>query len=406
MLGSRAVGVVTLKAGHVQPVWAGHPWVFAQAIERVEGAVEPGDEVEVRDARGNALGRGLYSPTSAIPVRLYTRDREQPLDRELIGRRITAAVERRGSLGLLSAHTNAVRLVHGEGDELPGLIVDQLGPVLSLQVGTIGMQRRLDLVLDALQALEPEAIVDRSSERTARLEGFLPPRAGASRDVLRGRADLSAFEFRELGIEYRIPFALGQKTGYYLDQRPLRARIEQLARGRSVLDTYCYVGSCALAAARGGAAAVRAVDTSKLAIEVAAECAARNGLTGKIEYLCGDARRTLADAASNGGYDLVICDPPKLAPTRAARRRAGDAMRKLAAQGTMATARGGLLVLSSCSAAIGLAELGRSLALGARDAGAQATVLERVFQGADHPVPAAFPEGLYLTTLIAQIERC
>jgi 23S rRNA (cytosine1962-C5)-methyltransferase len=293
-----------------------------------------------------------------------------------------------------------VRLVHGEGDELPGLIVDQLGDVLSLQLGTIGMKRRLEQVLTALRTLNPRAIVDRTSERSAKMEGF-----SADRGVLEGADDVSAFEFRERGLEFRIPFELGQKTGYYLDQRPLRARIEALAAGRRVLDTFCYVGSCAFAAARGGASEVRGVDSSKLAIEVGAECAARNGLAERVQLVEGDAQAALRAAADQGGYDLVVCDPPKLAPNRGARRRAVDVMRKLAAAGCRATTNSGLFVLCSCSAAIGLSELTRALALGARDAGARAIVLERVFQGADHPVPAPFPEGLYLTSLVARIER-
>jgi len=171
-----------------------------------------------------------------------------------------------------------------------------------------------------------------------------------------------------------------------------------------VLDAFSYVGAIALAAARGGATSVEAVDNSALAIEVGAECAALNGLAERVRFERGDAHEILGHTGRKGGLDLVICDPPKLAPSRAARGRALDAMRRLAGAGVRATTPGGLFVLCSCSAAIGFAELTRALALGARDVGARATVLERYTQGADHPVPAAFPEGLYLTSLIAQIE--
>lgn len=393
------MSVVFLKAGHVQPVWAGHPWVFAQAIERIEGTPQPGDDVTVQDARGNALGRGLYSPGSAIPVRLFTRDCSEAVDDALFTRRIERALERRRMLGLPSAETNAVRLVHGEGDDLPGLIVDLLGNVLSVQVGTVGVHRRLDAILDALSPVGASAIVDRTSDRTAKTEGF-SPRGG----ILRGDPNVAAFQFQERALEFQIPFELGQKTGFYVDQRPLRARIEELAKGRSVLDAYSYVGACALAAARGGASRVKAVDSSGLAMEVGAECARRNGLHERIQFEQGDARVALQDAAREGKFDLVICDPPKLAPNRGARRRAVDLMRKLSAHGVRATEPGGLFVLCSCSAAIGLEEMTRALALGGRDAGMRATVLERHSQGADHPVPAAFPEGLYLASVIAQIE--
>ncbi|HLV67779.1 MAG TPA: class I SAM-dependent rRNA methyltransferase [Polyangiaceae bacterium] len=392
------LGSITLKAGHVQPVWAGHPWVFAQAIERIEGGVGPGDEVLVRDGRGNTLGRGLYSPGSAIPVRLYTRNPNRPIDARLFEERLQAAIARRRVLGLPSEQTTGFRLVHAEGDALPGLIVDRLGDVLAVQLGTIGMKRREGVLLDLLtRLLAPRAIVDRTPARAAESEGF---RAGTG--VVRG-SEVEAFLFRERGLEFRVPLELGQKTGFYFDQRPLRERVEALASGRRVLDAYCYVGSIALAAARGGATSVEAVDSSALALEAAAESATLNGLSGRLQLERGDAPEALAHAGRKGGLELVIVDPPKLAPTRAARQRALESMRRLAGLGCRATRPGGLLVISSCSAALGLFDLTRVVALGARDVGATAVVLERIFQGPDHPVPAAFPEGLYLSSLVVEI---
>ena len=172
-----------------------------------------------------------------------------------------------------------------------------------------------------------------------------------------------------------------------------------------MLDTYAFVGTFALGAARAGATEVLAVDQSALALTVAADAAILNGLEGKVRFECEDSVVALDRAGKQGGYDLVICDPPKLAPTRAARARALGMMRKLAGQAARATRPGGLLVLCSCSAAIGLPELTRALSLGSTDVGLRAIVLERFFQGADHPVPAAFPEGLYLTSLIAEIGK-
>ncbi|HEX7453780.1 MAG TPA: PUA domain-containing protein, partial [Polyangiaceae bacterium] len=144
------MGSVVIKAGHVQPVWAGHPWVFAQAIQRIEGGAAPGDEMLVLDGRGNTLGRGLYSPNSAIPVRLFTRDATTPIDGALFAARIERAIERRRELGLPSSATNAVRLVHAEGDDLPGLVIDQLGDVVAVQMGTIGLKRREGVILDLI----------------------------------------------------------------------------------------------------------------------------------------------------------------------------------------------------------------------------------------------------------------
>lgn len=353
----------------------------------------------MQDERGNVLGRGLYSPGSAILVRLYTRERNTKLDAAFFARRIEAAIARRSALGLPSDATNAYRVIHAEGDDLPGLVVDRYGDVTVVQFGTIGIKRREAVLLDAIgHALSPRAIVDRTSERAAKHEGFEP-----GHGVVRGDTSVNELRFVERGLRYRIPFELGQKTGFYVDQRSLRQRVEELSNGRSVLDTFSYVGAIALAAARGGAKEVHAIDASALALEVAAECAEENQLSGRVRFERADAHDALAAAGRHGGYDLVICDPPKLAPTRAAKKRALGSMRRLAAAGARATRPGGLLVLCSCSAAIGVDELTRAAALGGRDVGVRPIVLERHYQGPDHPVPAAFPEGLYLSSLILEI---
>jgi len=393
---------VSLKAGHVQPVWAGHPWVFAQAVARVEGEAAAGDEVLVCDAKGLPMGRGLYSPKSAIAVRLYTRDANEAVDATLFERLIRLATARRAALNLPShetaLETTGLRLVHAEGDGLPGLIVDRFGDVLAIQWGTLGLKQRESALLDVLErVLEPRAIVDRTSARSAEQEGFASLPRMSRGDPPR------AFEFQERGLRFRIPLSLGQKTGFYFDQRPLRARVEALSQGRRVLDAYCYVGSVALSAARGGASEVIAVDTSAPALAVAAELAAAHGFAERIRFVQGDALAELR--AASDAFDLVVCDPPKLAPARSARGKALDAMRRIAGAAASACRDGGVLVLSSCSAAIGAPELARALALGARDVGRQALVLERLFQGPDHPVPAAFPEGLYLSSIIVELRR-
>lgn len=388
---------ITLKPGHIQPVWAGHPWVFAQAVAKIDGAPEPGDEVVVCDTKGDALGRGLYSPRSAIQVRLFTRDPERALDAAFFERRVRRALERRRAQQLPCADTTGFRAVHAEGDGLPGLVVDVFGDALAVQWGTVGLARRADLLLDVLErVLSPRAIVERTSLDIARREGFSP-----GSGVLRGDTSTPSLRFLERGLTYEVPLSLAQKTGFYFDQRPLRARVEALSPGRRVLDTYCFVGSIALAAARGGAATVVGVDSSGPALEVAAHIARCNALEQQVRYVEADALAELERAAR--GFDLVVCDPPKLAPNRSAASKAAGRMRRLSAAASRALSDGGLLVLSSCSAALGHAELARALALGARDAGREAIILERLFQGADHPVPAAFPEGLYLSSIIAMV---
>jgi len=375
--------------------------VYAQAIDRVEGGATKGDEVRVVDPRGNFLGRGFYSPGSAIPVRILVRDEDTPIDTALFRTRFERALAARAAFGLgTSPDTTGYRVVHAEGDGVPGLVVDRLGDVLAIQLLTIGMKDREAIILEALgQVFHPKAILDRTPAGAAKMEGFT---IDENRGALRGDAP-KELSFTERGLSWSIPSDLGQKTGYYFDQRDLRSRVETLAKGKRVLDAYSYVGSFGLGAARGGASEVVCVDESALAIEVGAEHARKNGVDGVVKFQRGDARRVMQDA--HASFDLTIVDPPRLAPTRSAKEQALVMYSKLAELGCKATKPGGLLVVCSCSAAVDLFALTRALATGAVRANVHAVVVERSFQGIDHPVPAAFTEGLYLKALIARIEK-
>ncbi|MFI5301525.1 MAG: class I SAM-dependent rRNA methyltransferase [Polyangiales bacterium] len=407
---SRSIASVHLRKGHVQPIWAGHPWVYAQAIDRVEvpgGGATPGvgDEVRVVDPQGNALGRGFWSPRRAIPVRLLVRDETTSLDdAQWLVDRIEAARRRRRSVGLPSAETTGYRLLHAEGDDAPGLVMDHFGAgkegrggVVVVQVGTAGLYARAERIIEALNAtVAPDAILDRTSESSARGEGFeIDARFGDP-------ARVEALRFSERGLRFSIPRDVGQKTGFYFDQRDLRARIESVARDRRVLDAYSYVGPIAMAAARGGAKSVLAVDDSLRALEVGDACAKDNALT--IEFRRGDVRKELPKLAAEGQrFDLVVLDPPKLAPTRGDRDGAAHYTSKLVEAACAVTEASGLMVICSCSTALGAGVIPRSHAIGARRAGRRAPILDRLGQGADHPVPAAFPEGIYLSTILAEI---
>lgn len=390
---------VRVKAGHVQPIAAGHPWVFAQAVERIEGGATPGDEVRVVDPRGALLGRGFYSPTSAIPVRILVRDDKTRIDGLFFHARLARAVAARAAVALPSTDTTGYRLVHAEGDGLPGLVVDRLGDALSVQLLTFGMKSREGTVLQALHdLLAPSVVLDRTPANVARAEGF-----ATGPLVLRGDA-IEELAFRERGFSYRVPLELGQKTGFYFDQRPLRAVVEELSRGQRVIDAFSYVGPFALAAARGGAVEVLAVDQSALAVEVGARVAQENGVGGRIQWAKQDAASALRAAAERGGVDLALVDPPRLAPTRGARTGALVAYTKIAEHACRAVVPGGTVVLSSCSAAVDLASLTRVLSTAAQRVGRQATVTHRSFQGPDHPVLAAHSEGLYLKSVVARID--
>jgi 23S rRNA (cytosine1962-C5)-methyltransferase len=386
---------VQLRAGHVQPIWAGHPWVYAQAIEKIEGNVAAGDEVEVFDPRGQSLGVGFYTPGSAIPVRILSRQK-RPLDLDFFVERLKEAKSLREALGLAASDTDGYRAVHAEGDRLPGLIVDVFGEAIAMQLLTIGMFNRRALILEALQMVyAPKTILDRTPPNAALLESFTPIHGVAWGEPI------DALRFRERGFQYEIPVELGQKTGFYFDQRPLRARIEALAAGRDVLDAYGFVGPIALHAARGVANTVRVVENNPLAVEVGKKLAETNGYDRVVRYEKGDAKAVLAE--SKGRYDLVIVDPPRLAPTKKKLRSALDGYTQIAALALGATKPGGLTVVCSCSAAVDLTSLSRAVATGAAQANVDAVMLERHFQGPDHPVLSAHPEGLYLKSLILRV---
>ncbi len=347
---------VTLKPGHVQPVWAGHPWVFRQAVEKVDDGVGAGDEVLVIDPQGKVLGRGLYSPKSAIAVRLYTPDGACAVDGALLRQKIERAVAMRRVQGLPNGQpgceTTGFRLVHGEGDGLPGLVVDVFDEVLVVQLGIAGLARLEGAIVDALvQTVGPKAIIDRTPKVLAQAEGFAPKDEGLR--VLAGEAP-TELRFAERGLRFELPLELAQKTGFYFDQRPLRERIEGLSRGSRVLDACCYVGAIGLSAARGGATEVLCVDKSGPAIEGAKRCAELNATPDIMRFETAEARQAFAAAAEEGPFDIVICDPPKLAARRRSRNKALTAYRKLAAGACGATSHGGVLAFCSCSGSVGM----------------------------------------------------
>ncbi len=389
---------VTLRSGRVQPVWAGHPWVFAQAVERLDGAPSPGDVVEVVDPKGKHLGRGFWSPGSAIPVRLVTRSPDEPLDDAALIRRVEAAARLRRELGYPSDETDGYRLVHAEGDALPGLVVDVYRDVAVVQLVTVGMKRREDVLFAAIaRATGARTVIEVPAGRSQQAEGI-----EVETRVVRGPS-ADGLRFRERGFEYEIPPTLAQKTGFYFDQRDNRALVERLARGRRVLDLYSYVGAFSLAAARGGATESWAFDSSAAVVAEGATIATNNGLAERIRYARGDVRHVLGGLLQERQrFDLVVVDPPKLAPTTRHLARAQTAYRRLNARALELLERGGLLVSCSCSAALRPDDLVRVLTMAGRDAARDLTLLHVGQQGMDHPVPAAFPEGRYLKCAVVR----
>jgi len=388
---------LVVKRGRAKPLWFGHPWLFSEAVASVHGEPVPGDEVRVVDAEGRFLGRGFYNPRSQIVVRIASL-RDEPLDAAWLRRRLDSARALRRAIRLPDERTDAYRLVNSEGDWLPGLIVDVLGDAVVVQVTTLAMQRRSEEIFDALtDLLRPRTLYETSAGGVAQIEGFSPQ----SR-VVRGEPR-AAVACRENGFSLEVEPLAGQKTGAFLDQRENRAEVERLAGGAQVLDLYCYTGGFSLAAARGGATHITAVDSSARALARTRHHFELNGLPPP-ELVENDVFRHLEQAPA-GGFDLVVCDPPKFARARKDLEAALKGYRRLNQLALHALAPGGVLCTASCSQLVDAAELERVVAAAAKDAHRRLQVMKVASQGPDHVVPAAFPEGRYLKFLVCRADE-
>jgi 23S rRNA (cytosine1962-C5)-methyltransferase len=385
---------VLLRKGRARPLWFGHPWVYANAIDRVEGEAIAGDGVSLCDHDGRLIGRGFYNPRSQIPVRLCTRV-DEALDAKFLRARVARARALRARLGLPSEHTTIYRLVNSEGDDLPGLVVDVYGDAAVVQITTLGMSERRAAIFDALEAeLACATIFEVSSAAYADLEGFVATSRvarGASRATVTGLEDGVRLEVEPLG---------GQKTGMFIDQRETRARVGTLAKGARVLDCYAYAGGFGLQAARGGAKSVTAVDSSARAVARVEAHAAANGVAiGAVE---ADVFRYL-ETATPRAFDLVVIDPPKFARARKDLEAARKGYERLNALAMQACAPGAVLVTCSCSQNVDADTFERIVAAGAKQAGRQIQIFERRGAAADHPLPPGFTEGQYLKVLLGYV---
>ena len=309
---------VTLKAGSSKPLWMGHPWVFADRIERVDEGED--DWVRVADSRGKVVGRGWWSPRSTIRVRIVDRGEEGPPEADVLATRIAAAVALRRRLFLDPTRTDAYRLVHAEGDGLPGLVVDRFGPVLVAQFATRPLlARRAAIAPLLLAASGARSLVARPGGKEEE-EGI----AGDEVAFAAGEPAPERVEIVEEGLRLSVDLRRGQKTGHYVDQRENRRLVASAAAGARVLDLYAGTGGFGLRALLAGAAHATAVDSSGPALEGARENAARNGVLARYETVEIDAMEHLATLArAKTEYDVVVVDPPRFA-RHAGRPRPGD----------------------------------------------------------------------------------
>ena len=393
------MSALILKKGREKSLLRRHPWIFSGAVERVSGKPAPGETVEVRSAAGAVLAQAAWSPESQIRARVWSFAPGEAIDAAFLRRRVRAALALRAALAA-AKHTNAMRLVHGESDGLPGVVVDRYADVLVAQFLSAGAERWREAILDALaEETHCEAVYERSDAEVRKLEG-LEARAGFAR----GNREARRCPIIEYGLNFRVDVEEGQKTGFFLDQRENRQRVRMLAAGREVLDGFCYTGGFAIAAAAGGAKHVLAVESSAPALDVARDNLAANPIDpAKVEFVKADAfahLRTLRDAGARFG--LVVLDPPKFAPTAAQARNAARAYKDVNLLAFKLLAPGGLLATFSCSGGVS-AELFQSIVAGAAlDAGADAAILERFHAAPDHPVALEFPEGDYLKGLLVR----
>ncbi|RIK96575.1 MAG: 23S rRNA (cytosine(1962)-C(5))-methyltransferase RlmI [Proteobacteria bacterium] len=383
---------VILKPERDRSVRRRHPWVLSGAVERVEGASEPGAWARVVAAGGETLGFGHWSPVSQIRVRMLRLGETAPGD-DWIAERIAAAVARRAGDPLLG-DTDAVRLVNAEGDGLPGLVVDRYADLLVVRISTAGMHVRSKLVADALRRETGAAVaIERPDAAAARREGI-----AVQQGVLWGEPPAAPVEIRERERRYRVDVSAGQKTGFYLDQRDSRDLVQQLARGRRVLDLFSYTGGFAVAAAHGGAASIALVESSAEALAAAEQHLAPWHDTLPLRFARDDAFRFVRQ--DDHGYDLLVVDPPPLARRASDVAQASRAYKDVLLHALRRAAPGAYLLAFSCSHHVG-PELFRKIAFGASlDAGRPLQVLRALGAPADHPVALDHPEGHYLSGLL------
>ena len=388
---------IQLREGKERSLQRRHPWVFEGSVQT--GRADAGETVRVQAADGRFLAWGAYSPSSAIKVRAWSFDEAERIDAAFFARRVHAAVALRAQLAI---HSDGQRLVHGEADGLPGLIVDRYADVLSAQFLSAGMERWRDGVADALMAATgARCLYERSDTSSRGLEG-LGPRTG----WLRGdESDATEVHITEHGWKLTLDVSTGHKTGYYLDQRDNRALFAHLVRQhgcQSVLNCFAYTGGFSVAALAGGASHVVSVDSSAPALERASAHVLLNGFDAARHMAVVDdvnhfLRKCLFEKQQ---FDAIVLDPPKFAPTAAHAERAARAYKDINRLALLLLRPGGLLFTFSCSGGIGADLFHKIVAGAAIDAQADGAILRRLEGASDHPTTLTFPEGEYLKGLV------
>ncbi len=390
---------VVLKSKRAQPFFGRHPWVFAGAIDRIEGAPVDGAEVDLYSSGDNFVARGLFNSQSKIHVRLYSWEPGVVLDRSFFRGRLGRAVELRHHVLNLAGPGRGYRVVFSESDFLSGMVVDRYGDWLAVQFTALGLASRREMIVDVLrELLQPRGVYLRTEKGIGKLEGI-----ELHDGPLWGEPPPPDLTIEENGLRFLVNLAEGQKTGYYLDQRENRVAVAGLCPGKRVLDAFCYSGGFGLYAAKAGATEVLGIDASEPALDLARRNAVANGL-GNTTFTCADVFRQLSDLVAAGRkFDVVVLDPPKFARNRAAVPEALKGYRRLHQLAVKLLDRDGVLVSCCCTGLISLPDLEDVIAQVAAEAKRDLQILARRGPSPDHPVAISCRESGYLKCLISRV---
>ena len=386
---------IRLKPGKDKSVRRFHPWIFSGAIDKIPAKTGDGDVVEVYDYKKNFLCVGHYQ-NSSISVRVLSHKRV-PIDQSFWNSKIEAAAKARKARNLPSADTDCYRLVHGEGDGLPGLIIDIYGHTAVIQPHSAGMELQVQAIAEAVEHALGDTIEHvymrtgmKIKEGETDPSGFL--KGGVSEPV----------QVKENGLRFGVDVVEGQKTGFYVDQRKNRARLTDYVSGKTVLNLFCYTGGFSMYAIRAGAKMVHSVDASVKAIEQVKKNISANGFDPEVHpAFAEEAFSFLAKKAAD--YDVMVLDPPAFAKHMSARHQALKGYRRLNTQAMKAIKSGGIIFTFSCSQVIDRQLFQDAILASAIQAGRGVKILDRLTQPADHPVSIYHPEGEYLKGLVLEI---
>jgi 23S rRNA (cytosine1962-C5)-methyltransferase len=403
---------ITLKHGREKSLLRRHPWIFSGAIHHAEENIAlrqaqdiaSGSTVDLLSSDKQFLARASYSPISQIRARVWTFE-EETVDQEFFRKRMKTAIETRQKLNIKN-QSNAYRIIYAESDGIPGLIVDKYNDVLVLQSLTAGSEYWKETFAELLlEETGLSIIYERSDADVRELEG-LEPKVGILRGSLSSPplrdVEGVVFPITENDLLFKVNLQSGHKTGFYLDQRKNRLRVRELAKDKDVLDCFCYTGGFTVNALAGGAKSVLSVDSSADALELCRGNIALNNLSSDSHnVLEGDVFQLLRKFRDeNRSFDMIILDPPKFAPTTSHADKATRAYKDINLLAFKLLRAGGILVTFSCSGGVDAGLFQKIVAGAALDAGVEAQIVERLSQGADHPVSLHFPEGAYLKGLV------